>query len=182
MSFAIATNELTLTDIKTFRGGAVQAGIARALALGVARVREELVAREAFPLTDFPGAWTTENYVTPAPAAAGWGFAGDGAAVGVLPINLIAVFYKAANASAVVPPIFTAVRFRVGATGASTKASFFIQLMVENKFESDVYFSEPVVYDPQDSAFIQAYARAAGAAEPVSFGCFAIEKLGPTIS
>lgn len=139
MSYAIATNELTLTDIKSFRGSAAEAGIARGLALGVALTRDELVVREAEPVTDFPGAWTLVYYITGAPAAAGWMWAGDGAGVGVLPVGRVAVFYKAANSSAVVPPLITAVRFRVGATGATTKASFMIQLMVENKLESDVY-------------------------------------------
>lgn len=181
MSYAIPTNELTLTDIKTFRGAAIEAGILRALSLGVARTREELVAREALPLTDFPGAWLTEYYISPAIAAVAWGWAGSGGAVGVLPVGEVAVFYKCADADA--NPAFTAVRFRVGATGASTKASFTIQLMIDNKLESDVYFSEPIVYDPQDNVFIQAYSRiAAHAAEELSFGCFIIEKLGPTIS
>lgn len=180
MSYAIATNELTLTDIRIFRGGAEEAGISRALALGVARSREELVVREASPVIDFPGAWTLEYYISGAPGAAGWMWAGDGAAVGVLPVGRVAVFYKCADAAA--NPLFTEVRFRVGATGASTKASFFIQLMIDNKLESDVYFSEPVVYDPQDNVFIQAYARAAGAAEELSFGCFIVERVGATVS
>ena len=107
-------------------------------------------------------------------------FAGDGAAVGVLPVGQVAVFYKCADASA--NPLFTAARFRIGATGASTKAMFFFQLPIDNKLESDVYFSEPVIYDPQDNLFIQSYARAIGAAEELSFGCFIIMKLGAEIS
>ena len=182
MSYPISTTELTLTDIKAFRGGAVEAGIARALALGVAISRSELVAYEALPVTNFGAlAYTLENYITGA-LVAGWQASGDGAGVGTIPVGQVAVFYKCANASAVVPPLVTAVRFRVGATGASTKAVFFIQLMVENKMESDVYLSEPVVYDPQDRLFLQVYSRAIGAAEPVSFGCFIISRLGPEIS
>ena len=183
MSYPIATNELTLTDIKAFRGSAVEAGIARALHLAIASSRNELVVYEALPATNFNVAiWTLERYLTPAPAGAAWISAGDGTGVGTLPVGQVAVFYKAANSSAIVPPLFTAVRFQVGLTGASTKAVFFIQLMVENKIESDVYFSEPVVYDPQDRLFIRAYATAAGAAEPVSFGCFIVSRLGPEIS
>ena len=183
MSYTIATRELTLTDLKAFRGGAVEAGIARALHLSIATNRLELVVLEALPLTNFPGAWTTEQYITPAPAAVGWGGAGDGAAVGVLPVGQVAVFYKCANGSAVVPPVFIASRFRIGATGASTKASFHFQLAIENKIESDVYFSEPVVYDPQDNAMIQAYSNAAaGAAETLAFGAFIIMRLGAEVS
>lgn len=183
MSYAIATSELSLSDTKTFRGSSAQAGIARALSLGVARTREEMVVLEALPLTNFPGAWTTEQYITPVPAAVGWAWAGNGAGVGILPVGQVAVFYKGANGGAVVPPIFTAVRFRVGATGASTKAVFNFQLIIENKMESDFYFSEPVVYDPQDNAFIEAYSNAAaGAAETLSFGCFIVMRLGAEVS
>lgn len=181
MSYVIPTAELTLTDTKAFRGSAVEAGIARALELGVAANRDELVAREALPLTDFPGAWITEHYISPAIAAIGWGWAGSGAAVGVLPVARVAVFYKGADSDAA--PAFTAVRFRLGPTGASTKTSFFFQLIIDNKMETDFYFSEPVVYDPQDNIFIQAYSRiAAHAAEELSFGCFIIEKLGAVVS
>ena len=179
MSYTISTNELSLADRKSFIAGAIAAGIKRGVdKLGVGE--RELVVREAHPLTDFPGAWTTEYYVSAAPAAVGWMWAGDGAAVGVLPVGRVAVFYKCADASA--NPLFTAVRFRLGPTGATTMASFFFQLPVDNKLETDFYFSEPVIYDPQDNVFIQAYARAAGAVEELSFGCFIIEKVGAVIS
>jgi hypothetical protein len=180
MSYVIPTNELSLQDRKAFINGAIEAGISRAVEkLGVAR--EELVVREALPLTDFPGAWLTEYYVSPAIAAVGWAFAGNGAAVGVLPVGRVAVFYKVADADA--NPAFTAVRFQVGPTGATTKGVFFFQLPVDNKQETDMYLSEPVVYDPQDNVFIQAYSRiAAHGAEELSFGCFIIEKTGAVIS
>lgn len=182
MSYPLATNELALSDIKAFRGGAVEAGIARALKLAIASDRSELVAFEALPNTNFgAAAYVLEYYITGA-LVAGWQASGNGAGVGTIPVGQVAVFYKTANASAVVPPLVTAVRFRVGATGASTKAVFFIQLMVENKIESDVYFSEPVVYDPQDRLFLQVYSTGIGAAENVSFGCFIISRLGPEIS
>jgi len=178
MSYTISPSELSLADRKAYLAQCQEAGIKRAMdKMGVAR--GELVVREALPLTDFPGAWTAEYYISGA-VAAGWMFAGDGAAVGVLPVGRVAVFYKAADASA--NPLFTAVRFRVGATGASTKALFYFQLPIDNKLESDLYFSEPIVYDPQDNVFIQAYARGAGPAEELSFGCYIIEKLGANIS
>ena len=182
MSFPLPTSELTLTDMKTFREGAVRAGILRALKLAIASNEKELVVYEALPFTNFGVlAYTLEHYITGA-LVAGWQASGDGAGVGTIPVGQVAVFYKCANASAVVPPLVTAVRFRIGLTGSSTKAVFFIQLMVENKMESDVYFSEPVVYDPQDRLFLQVYSPAIGAAEPVSFGCFIVSRLGPEIS
>lgn len=180
MSYLIPTSEITLTKSERFRREAKDAGIARAIDLGIAVDKDELVAREAMPLTDFPGAWTTEYYVSGAPAAVGWMWAGDGAAVGILPVGRIAVFYKLADASA--NPLFTSVQFTVGPTRATTKAQFFFQLPIDNKMETDCYFTEPVVYDPQDNVGVRAYARAAGAAEELSFGCFIIEKLGAVIS
>jgi hypothetical protein len=180
MSYVIPVNELSLADRKAAINNRIEDGIARGIAkLGLQRT--ELVVREASPLTDFPGAWATEYYVSPAIVAVGWGWAGGGAAVGVLPVGEVAVFYKGADADA--NPAFTACRFRVGPTGATTKATFFFQLVIDNKMESDFYLSESVIYDPQDNVFVQAYSRiAAHAAEELSFGCFIVEKLGSNVS
>lgn len=183
MSYVIPTNELTLTDIKGFRGAAIDAGIARALALGLARGREELVAREAHPHTDFPLTWTDEHYIEGAgPAAIGWQLVGDLAAASQLGNNKIAVFYKVANSDEA--PVITAVRFRVGATGATTRGSFFIQLPIDIKLEPEAYFTEPIVYSPQEWVYIEAYfdVAAAPAGEELIFGCFIIEPTGGTIS
>lgn len=180
MSYPIPTNELSLADRKAYITAAIEAGIKRAeekLGLG----RNELVVREAHPLIDLVGAYALDYYVSPAIVATGWGWAGNGAAVGVIPIGRVAVFYKCADADA--NPAFTAVRFQLGPTGATTLATFFFQLPVDNKMESDFYFSEPVIYDPQDNVLIQAYSRiAAHAAEELSFGCFIIEKVGAVVS
>lgn len=182
MSYPIATNELTLTDLKTFRGGAVEAGIARALTLSIASDRKELVVYEALPLTNFGAAlYTTEQYITGA-LVAGWQAAGDGAGVGTLPVGQVAVFYKAFNGTNVVPPLAIGCRFRIGATGSTTKAVFQMQLALESKMEADIYFSEPVVYDPNDRLFIQVYSPGIGAAETFGFGCFIVSRLGPEIS
>jgi len=187
MSYPIPTNELTLTDIRGFKEGAIRAGISRALALGIARVEEELVVREAHPGTDFsaPGAvgWTNEYYITQGAAAAlAWALVFDTNAVCQLARTSVAVFYKIADAAE--DPVTTAVRFRVGLTGATTKASFFIQQFIDIKLEPEVWLSEPVVYDPEDWLFIEHYGRAATAAggEELSFGCFIVERTGGTIS
>ena len=189
MSFVIPTNELTLTDMKQFRSAAIEAGVQRGMDLGLARTRGELVARNALPFTDFgAGAmgWVLEQYAAAAVAAAGWGTVFS---AGALPANVpqlartkIAVFYKFANYT--VAPVITGVRFRVGATGATTKASFYQQLETNSKLEPDVYFSEPVVYDPEDWVYIEAYYQAAALAgvELFAFGCFIIERVGGTVS
>lgn len=187
MSYAIPTNELSVTDRKNFAIGAKRAGIARALALGIARVEEELVVREAHPGTDFSdpagAGWTNEYYITPGGAGAlVWALAPDGAAPPQLARNKVAAFYKIMDAAE--DPVVTAVRFRVGLTGATTKASFFIQPFIDIKLEPEVYLTEPVVYDPEQYLFIEFYGRAATAVggEELSFGCFIVEPVGGTIS
>ncbi len=189
MSYVVPTNELTLTDIKMFRSAAIEAGITRALALGIARSRDELVVRGALPFTDFGGAaigWTIEQYRNPVIAAAGWGSAFDAGALPAFAPTLanskVAVFYKFADFTAA--PVVTGVRFRVGGTGATTRASFFQQLEMGAKLEPDVYFTEPVVYDPQDVVYIELYYDAAQAAlaEQFAFGCYIVERLGATVS
>jgi len=188
MSYIVPTNELTLSDIKTFRAAAVESGIIRALALGLARSREELVVRHALPGTDFGVAtgWTIEQYRNPVIAAAGWGSPFDTGALPAFAPTLanskVAVFYKFADYTAA--PVISGVRFRVGGTGATTKATFFMQLETGAKLEPDVYFTEPVTYDPQDVVYIEAYYTAGVAAlgETFAFGCFIVERLGANVS
>jgi hypothetical protein len=186
MSYIVPTNELTLSDIKAFRSAAVEAGIARALSLGLARSRDELVVRHALPFTDFPNGWTIEQYRNPAIAAAGWGSVFDAGALPLFAPTLanskVAVFYKFADYDA--NPTITGLRFRVGGTGATTKASFHLQLVTGAKLEPDVYFTEPVIYDPQDVVYIEAYYNGAIGAlgENFAFECFITERAGANIS
>jgi hypothetical protein len=94
----------------------------------------------------------------------------------------VAVFYKFADYDNA--PVVNGVRFRVGGTGATTKAMFFTQLETGCKIEPDVYFTEPVVYDPTDVVFIELYYSAAIGlfGEDFAFGCFIVERLGANIS
>lgn len=188
MSYVIPTNELTLTDMQRFRGGAIEAGIQRALSLGIARVREELVARDAFPFTDLGTAatgWQTDQYQTMAiPAINAW-CAAFGVALPASAFQLgraqVVVFYKFADIDDT--PFITGVRFREGATGASTKAAFFIQLESWAKLEPDVYFSEPVVYDPDDFLYIEVYPIGnLNNQQNIAFGAYIIERTGGTVS
>lgn len=189
MSYIVPTNELTLGDIKAFKMGAVRAGITRALALGLARTEAELVVRHALPFTDFGNGatgWALEQYRNPIIAAAGWGSVFDTGALPAFAPTLanskVAVFYKFSDYSAA--PTMTGVRFRVGGTGATTKGVFHFQLSTGSKLEPDFYFSEPVVYDPQDVVYIEAYYGAAvGAlAENFAFEAFVVERAGANVS
>ena len=188
MSYSIPLGELTLTDIKNFRRAAREAGIARAVELGVARNRSELVVRDAMPFTDFgAGAvgWVAEQFITGVIAAAGWG---SPFSAGALPANAptlartkVAVFYRYGDVEAA--PQIAGMRFRVGGQAASTKATFQFQTQMQCYMEPVVYFSEPVVYDPEDVVYIEAlFAGAVAVGERCPFGCFIIERLGPTVS
>jgi hypothetical protein len=189
MSYIVPVNECTLTDLKAFRSAAIEAGITRALALGLARSREELIVRAALPFTDFGNnalGWTIEQYRNPAIAAVGWGSVFDAGAVPafapVLANSKVAVFYKFADYDS--NPTISGLRFRIGGTGATTKASFFLQLETGAKLEPDVYFTEPVVYDPQDVVYIEAYYDAVVGAlgEDFAFGAYIVERAGATVS
>ena len=189
MSYAIPTNELTLSDIRTYKEKALAAGIIRAKAKGISASDEELVWREMLPAFDLGAlvlagsGWALNYYVTPAVAGAGaWAsLYGLAAAIDpLLPVGRVAVFYKVYDASA--NPQATAVRFLLAA--ATTKGNFFIQCLLDNKLEPEAWFSQPVVYDPQDTVNIDFYGRAATPAggEELGFGCFIIERVGAVIS
>lgn len=189
MSYVIPVNELSLADRKAYIGAAVEAGIVRALALGIARHRGELVAREALPREDLGTAatgWVANNYLSMViPAANAWCAAfSTGALPGTafqLARTRVAVFYKFADTMA--NPVVTGLRFRVGPTGASTKAVFSFQLPTEAKMEPDVYFTETVIYDPEDWLFIEIYPTGNMAGqETIPMGCFIVERTGGTVS
>lgn len=189
MSYAIPTNELTLGDIKKYKTDALAAGIVRAKSKGIAASDQELVFREALPAFDMgvlvaAGAGYALNYyVTPAAAGAGaWAsaFGLAAAADPTLPVGRVAVFYKCYDASANI--MATAVRFLLAT--ATTKGNFFFQGLMDVKLEAEIWFSEPVVYDPQDVVNIDFYGRAATPAvgEELGFGCYIIERVGAVVS
>jgi hypothetical protein len=196
MSYVIATNELTLSNIERYKAGALAAGVLVAQRRGIGDAlydpqtgKGNLIARAGFPFTDFGNGamgWLTENYTNPVIAAVGWGSVFSAGALPAfapqLASNKVAVFYKFANTSAI--PLIAAIRFRIGGQGSSTKGTFHVQLETEAKLEPDVYFSEPVVYEPQDFIYIEAWYTAAVAAggQTIPFGTFVIERLGPTVS
>jgi hypothetical protein len=184
VSYIVPTNELTLSDIKGFKSAAISAGINRAMSLGLARAETELVVRQALPFTDFgaPAGYVLEEYRNQAMGAGAWTLLFDGGAAPVLANNRLAVFYKFANYS--LAPTMPAIRFRIGPTGASTKATFHMQLDTGSKIEPDVYFTEPVIYDPQDTLFIEGYSTVGVGAlgEAFAFGVFIVERLGAVIS
>jgi len=189
MSYAIPTNELTLSSITAYKEKALAAGIARAKSKGIAAVDQELVWREMLPAFDLGAlvlagsGWALNYYLTPAAAGAGVWASTYGLAAAldpILPVGRIAVFYKVYDAAA--DPMATGCRFLLAA--ATTKASFFVQCLLDNKLEPEAWFSEPVIYDPQDTVNIDFYGRAAtaGVGEELGYGCFIIERVGAVVS
>jgi len=189
VSYAIPTNELTLSEIRAYKERALSAGIMRAKSKGIAATDEELVWREMLPSFDLGvlvlagSGWALNYYVTPAAVGAGvwastYGLAA--AADPLLPVGRIAVFHKVYDAMA--NPMATGCRFLLAA--ATTKASFFFQCIIDNKLEPEAWFSEPVIYDPQDTVNIDFYGRAATPAggEELGYGCFIIERVGAVVS
>ena len=189
MSYAIPTNELALNDIRQYKEKALNAGIATAKAAGIAATDLELVYREALPAFDMgvtvaAGAgWAAEYYRTPAAAGAlAWAslFGLAAATDPFLPVRRVVVFYKVYDATALA--LTTAVRFLLAT--ATTKGVFFLQNLFGVKLEPEAWFSEPVVYSPQDQINMDFYAKAAtpAAGEELGFGAFIIERIGGTVS
>jgi len=187
--YVVSARECALADIRNFRARAVQKGIDRAINKRIGSSPQELVVRPILPNTDLgQGAvgWAIEDYRNPVIAAAGWGSVFDTGAVPAfvpqLPVDRVLVIYKWANYSA--NPTMIGVRFRMGQTGASTLFSFICPLIIGAKMEADVYFTEPVVYNPQDFVYIEGYYTGAVAAltENFAFEGFVIERLGANIS
>ena len=185
MSFAIPVDELSLAKIEGFRQKAMDAALKRAINLKLASAMDELVFREAYPHTDFgfPAGtgYTNETYITGAAVVNTWTSVFDTAAVPQLGNNKIAIFYKIVDLAAA--PACAAVRFRLGATGATSLGWFQLEQFINVKLTPEVYLSEPIVYNPSQWLFIEFYPRAAVAvSERLGFGCFIASPLGEEIS
>ena len=185
MSYAIPVEELSISKIEAYRKSAKQAMLERArVKLGVSSM-EELTFRELLPATDLgvgANGYTNETYLTGAIGVNAWTSVYDTANVPQLPNDRGIGFYKITYEE--VAPTITAVRFRVGATGATTKAVFFVEPFLPIKLTPEVYLSEPIVYDPNDWVFIECYSRVAigAAGHHLGFGCFVAEPVGGNVS
>jgi hypothetical protein len=77
----------------------------------------------------------------------------------------------------------TAVRFRLGPTGATTLAWFPLEQM-DMQLTAELWFSEPVVYGPNQAMFIECISPVAVPAntERLGFGCYIVDCLGGAVS
>lgn len=186
MSYAIGVDELSIARIEQFRGAAKAAALKKAMKLKLAGSMEELTFKEASPGTDLSQpagtGYTNEAYITGAVVVNTWTSVFDSAAVPTLGIRQVAVFYKILNMT--VPAQITAVRFRLGPTGATTLGWFHIEGIILIKQTAECYLSEPVVYGPNERLFIECYSRLAipAGGERLGFGCYIAEPVGEAIS
>lgn len=184
--YAIPVDELSIARIENFRTMAKRAALTRAMALGFASKIEQLVFHEAFPATDLGqpvgSGYTNETYLTGAAVINTWTSVFNTAVVPVLGNRQIAVFYKIADWTAI--PACTGVRFRLGPTGATTLGWAHIEQFINVKLTPEVYLSEPIVYGPTESMFIEFFPRVAVAAigEQLGFGCYIAEPAGRSVS
>ncbi len=207
MSYIVATEDLTLTDMKLFRQAAVNKGIWRACELAVAPIQHLLVngapyvpgatkvrstdllyhpgliVRNADNVVDFGcgvGGWLTMPLVAVGALYSVFATAVPAALQPVLAVNRLAIFYNVDLEFG--PPNVDQVAFREGVVAGTTYAMFDLEAIV-NKQVMEGYFTEPVVYDPQRVLNIVARSRIlTNAQERVHLGCFIIEPTGPVIS
>lgn len=185
MSYCIPKDELSVSRLEGFKALCKSRALAKAQNLKLASTLDELVFREAAPGTDLSqpagSGYTNEVYLTGAIAANAWTSVYDTALVPVLGQRQIAVFYKVWNRTA--PMTITAVRFRLGPTGATTLGWFPLEQM-DLVWTPEMWFSEPIVYGPNQAMFIECISpiAIAAAGQHLGFGCYIVEPVGEAVS
>jgi len=179
MSYIVPSEELTLTDKKQLRNEALEAGIARALKLGLASSREGLIAREPENIADFGTA--ADQWLTAALTAVGTLFTVfNNIATPTLANNKLVVFYKVGVETA--PSPVSLLWFQLGAAAGTTKAVFDLEQLV-NHLVVEGYFNEPVVYDPTNVLNVRVTCRILTNLQArVQLGGFLVEPRGQVIS
>lgn len=172
---------LTLTQQTAVRQRAAEAGIRKALELRIRDKESALVARHAEAVADWGSAAALSFWNTTALAAIGTAVSVFPAAANpVLGVNKIAVFYRAVVGTAPIP--VSLLRFSQAAAATTMKAVFDLEQLVGQLVPAG-YFSEPVVYEPNDTLNITVVPKIATAlACNLVLGCYIIEPRGPGVS
>ena len=175
----IPIHELTLGEISSAKREAIRTGISRAIDRRLAPVEERLIVRQAQNIADFGTA--LDQWNTAALAVVGTAYSVFQAiAAPVLANNKVAVFYRVGIQTA--PNPVSLLSFRQGVVGGTTYAQLDLQ-QLNMGLATEGYFSEPIVYEPNEVLNITVTASiATAAAAQVILGCFIIEPMGPTIS
>jgi len=186
MSYILGTDELSLSEMRSYRAGAQKAGVEEALKLALASSEKDLVIRGIFPHSDFFSAvgngYTNERFITGAILINTWTSVYDTAVVPQLGNRKVMVIYKIFDVTPI--PSIRAVRFRLCATGVSTLAWVQIEGPIATKSTPEVWLTEPVVYTPNQWMDIQCYANPAvpAAGEMLGFEGYVIEPVGESLS
>lgn len=179
MSYIIPKDELTLTDMRAFRDAAINAGIARAVALKIASTPKELTVRCFENI--FDAATALEQWNTAALAAVGTAYSCfQAVAAPTLAANKLAVFYKVGVETVPIP--VSLLTFRSGGAAGNITSEFDLEQLINGEV-TEGYFSEVQVIDPQRQFAIQVTCRIATAAlARIQLGGFIIEPVGQRIA
>jgi hypothetical protein len=181
MSYILPTNEISYAAQAQLRMQAQDQGMARAVQMRVASSTSGLAVRDPdYPIDFVPAATRAglSGWLTMPLAAAGnlYSVFADNVPAALtpqVPNNAVWVFYKATILT-VGDPV-SELYFLIGQAG-NRKAQFNLEIL-QDKLEVDGYFSEPIVYDPQDIVTVQVRARVINPAARVVLGAFIIEPL-----
>ena len=174
--------ELTLTDRQSYRQRAINAGLTRAVEKKVAPSQDELVVRHAQCNADFGTTAVLDFWATPVMAAPLGTLVTvfQAIAAPVLAATKVAVFYKVTIGTAPIP--VSLIAFREGAAAGTTKAVYDLE-QLDGYLIPSGYFSEPVVYDPQQVLNVVVATRiVTGLLCRCILGCYIIEPKGAIIS
>jgi len=212
-NYLVMTNDMSLSDKKGYRLTALASGLERCgiksigsidadvpgleaipvgkTALRVAHIKSYIETgawprsidqRELAPLTDFVLAAAQDSWLTVALAVGAVVSALNALAAYTLPAGRLMVCYGVSVESAVVPMPVSRLIFRRGGVGGNIQAQFDMEPMGV-RLETDAFFSEPVVIDPQDLFAIQVLGRAIVApGERVHVHNFLFESSGGVIA
>lgn len=195
MSYLIESWNLSMEDKKKFRINSVEAGIARALHLGIVTDREELVVWGLSSSAVGLGGWTFGP-----PIGRGWDtwIQHENTSRGVLVIIKVTILSP-------LTPGLDGIRFFAGSTKAALKASYSLSQLygiapllqaiqeklsidrlagVRENLESwpimEGYFSEPIIYDPRDNINIDLLCDSTDGIG-LALGGFVIRRIGEDI-
>jgi len=138
--------------------------------------------RELAPLTDLVVAAAQDSWLTAALAVIGTAYTClNAVAAPQLIVGKLMVCYGISVESAVVPMPVSRLTFRKGGAVGNIQAQFDMEPMGV-RLETDAFFSEPVIIDPNDVFAIQVLCRAIAVATRVHIHNFLYEASGTVIA
>ncbi len=138
--------------------------------------------RELAPLTDLVIAAAQDSWLTAALAVIGTAYTClNAVAAPQLIVGKLMVCYAVSVESAVVPMPVSRLIFRKGGAVGNIQAQFDMEPMGV-RLETDAFFSEPVIIDPNDVFAIQVLCRAIAVATRVHIHNFVYEASGTVIA